>query len=144
MDLKDYDHHSAGGIIYTRGPEGIKFLLIKQVRKGGVIQWTMPKGHLDPGETTEQAALREVWEEVGLVDFESMKLIGDQSYQFTADGVEYHKIVTWYLMEASHEEVQLEYAEGFVEAKWLPYQQARELCTHDSFRPWIDTAFKMI
>ncbi len=52
---------SAGGIVIKRS-NGTKVLLIKD-RFG---KWTWPKGHIEKGETSEDAALREITEETGL------------------------------------------------------------------------------
>ncbi|MBT9253898.1 MAG: NUDIX domain-containing protein, partial [Brockia lithotrophica] len=53
---------SAGGIVYRRGARGPEILVIED--RFGRIAY--PKGHLEAGETPEQAALREVEEETGI------------------------------------------------------------------------------
>src|SRR5262249_35145752 len=54
---------SAGGIVFSR--KGHIALVKQRARRGG-LRWTFPKGRVDPGETREQAAVREVREESGL------------------------------------------------------------------------------
>ena len=54
---------AAGGIVLRRGPAGIELLLIHRPE---YEDWSFPKGKLDPGESWEAAALREVEEETGL------------------------------------------------------------------------------
>src|SRR3954453_21768336 len=53
----------AAGIVYRDGPEGTEVLLVHRPK---YEDWTLPKGKLDPGETFEEAALREVEEETGM------------------------------------------------------------------------------
>lgn len=56
---------AAGGVPWRRSDDGaVEVLVIHRERYG---DWTLPKGKLDPGETWEQAAVREVWEETGIV-----------------------------------------------------------------------------
>jgi 8-oxo-dGTP diphosphatase len=55
---------AAGGVVSRRGPDGALELLL--VHRPHYDDWTLPKGKLEPGETHEQAAVREVQEETGL------------------------------------------------------------------------------
>ncbi|MGI9023859.1 MAG: NUDIX hydrolase [Acidimicrobiales bacterium] len=55
--------HAAGGVVWRRGPSGVEIL---RVHRPKYDDWSLPKGKLDPGETSEAAALREVEEETGL------------------------------------------------------------------------------
>lgn len=54
---------SCGAIVYRRGAEGIEYLCLLQHASWG---YSAPKGHMEPGETEEQTACREVQEEAGL------------------------------------------------------------------------------
>ncbi len=86
---------SAGGVVIRTFQERLQVLLIKD-RFGF---YALPKGHIDPGETSEEAALREVREETGL----SCKIVSSgisHRYRFFSDdGKPLEKIVTYYLME---------------------------------------------
>ncbi len=53
---------SCGAVVFTRENGEIRYVLVQQ-RSG---QYSFPKGHIEPGETEEQTALREIWEETGL------------------------------------------------------------------------------
>ena len=54
----------AGGVVVRRDAAEPRFLLVTARRQGGL--WVFPKGHIEPGETPEQAATREVLEEAGV------------------------------------------------------------------------------
>ena len=54
---------AAGGVIWRRGERGLEVVVVHRSRYD---DWSLPKGKLDPGEGWEEAALREVGEEVGL------------------------------------------------------------------------------
>lgn len=62
----------AGAVVWRQGPKGPLFLLV--TARGRDDEWVLPKGHIDAGETAEQAARREVREETGL-DIELIGLI---------------------------------------------------------------------
>lgn len=53
---------SCGAVIFTREGGGLRYVLVQQ-HSG---QFSFPKGHVEAGETEEQTALREIWEETGL------------------------------------------------------------------------------
>ncbi|TAK36813.1 MAG: NUDIX hydrolase [Chloroflexota bacterium] len=84
---------SAGGVVFKEG----QVVLLR--RHSG--EWVMPKGHVEPGETPEEAALREVEEETGL-RARILARVGETSYAFTLplQPVLRYKTVHWFLMEA--------------------------------------------
>ena len=137
-------HHSAGGILIRRG-KALEFLVVKHVRYTGEIQWVSPKGHLEPGETAELAARREVAEEVGYKQVNNIQYMGDQVFSYFESGEAQEKTISWFLMEiAAGEGPVLNKAEGFIEAKWLPYEEAILLFTHAEFRQWVVAANQML
>jgi 8-oxo-dGTP diphosphatase len=64
MDPEAAEVKASGGVVWRRGAGGAIELVV--VHRPRYDDWSLPKGKLDPGETWEQAALREVEEEVGL------------------------------------------------------------------------------
>src|SRR3954447_21355206 len=64
--LRRVDETSAGGLVLDRrGPEASGALIGRLDRRGRLL-WSLPKGHVEAGETEEQAALREVGQETGI------------------------------------------------------------------------------
>jgi 8-oxo-dGTP pyrophosphatase MutT (NUDIX family) len=64
MDPDSAEVKASGGVVWRRGPGGELELVV--VHRPRYDDWSLPKGKLDPGERWEDAALREVFEEVGL------------------------------------------------------------------------------
>ncbi len=64
---------AAGGVVWRAGDDGDEVLLVHRARYD---DWSLPKGKLDPGETWEQAAIREVFEETGVVAVLGPELAG--------------------------------------------------------------------
>jgi 8-oxo-dGTP diphosphatase len=64
MDPETAEVKASGGVVWRRAPGGDLELVV--VHRPRYDDWSLPKGKLDPGERWEDAALREVFEEVGL------------------------------------------------------------------------------
>src|SRR5438067_1091345 len=87
------EHSSGGAVIDLR--DGVPYVAIIATR--GRTRWGLPKGAVSAGETSEQAALREVKEETGL-DAEVIALIETIEYFFRAGDTLIRKSVDFYLM----------------------------------------------
>ena len=85
---------SAGGLVVDLSGE--RGLLIGRHDKRGRTLWSLPKGHIDTGETPEAAALREVEEETGIVS-KITRSLGVIDFWFMADGKRIHKTVHHFL-----------------------------------------------
>ena len=85
---------SAGGVVVDdRG----QFLLIRARDLRNRPVWTLPKGTLAAGETSEQAALREVREETGY-QCQVVRELEAVTYWFQRGGRQIKKTVRWFLM----------------------------------------------
>jgi 8-oxo-dGTP pyrophosphatase MutT (NUDIX family) len=84
----------------------------------------LPKGHLDPGESAEQAARREVAEETG-VQAELLEELGDVSYQYERHGRSVAKVVRFYLFRYLSGDV-ADHDHEIEEARWVPLRSAAE------------------
>jgi 8-oxo-dGTP pyrophosphatase MutT (NUDIX family) len=85
---------SAGGLVLRRNGSALEALLIG---RGVPRVWSLPKGHVEPRETHEQAALREVREETGCWA-EILSTLSDISYWFYLNRTKHKKSVHFYLM----------------------------------------------
>ena len=92
------DEVSAGGLVIDHS--GTQGLLIGRIdhkdATGTRILWSLPKGHIEEGETPEQAAIREVAEETGITSAIS-KSLGVIDFWFMAGGKRIHKTVHHFL-----------------------------------------------
>jgi len=99
---KRVDEVSAGGLVIdSTGKLGL--LIGRRDLKdatGKRILWSLPKGHIEEGETPEEAALREVQEETGIVSVIE-KSLGVIDFWFMAGGKRIHKTVHHYLFRES-------------------------------------------
>ena len=88
---------SAGGIVVDVR-DGIPYAaLIARRNRTGRMEWCLPKGHLEVGETAEAAALREVREETG-IQGRIIRHLASIDYWFSSPDRRVHKVVHHYLM----------------------------------------------
>ncbi len=120
--LRRVDETSAGGLVLDRlGPDAAGALIGRLDRRGRLL-WSLPKGHLEAGETEEQTAVREVAEETGIRGSTVGKL-GTIDFWFVADGRRIHKTVHHYLLLADDPVHGLELSDEDVEVSevaWVP------------------------
>jgi 8-oxo-dGTP pyrophosphatase MutT (NUDIX family) len=93
------DETSAGGLVVRTLDGASSGALIGRLDRRGRLRWSLPKGHVERGETHEQAAVREVAEETGISGRITARL-GSVDYTFVAQGRRIHKRVHHYLMIA--------------------------------------------
>jgi ADP-ribose pyrophosphatase YjhB (NUDIX family) len=118
--------HSAGGLVVRAG----KVLLVQVENLKGEIVWCLPKGHLEEGETAEQAALREVEEETGW-RCRVVEKLERVHYFFKRQGKLVSKDVDWFVMAAG-KKVGTPDAVEVRAVKWAPLEKARELLKYPS------------
>ena len=127
---------SAGGLILDRTSSELRAALIARHHRRGRLVWSLPKGHLEEGETPEDAALREVEEETGIKG-RVLAPLGVIDFWFIADNRRIHKTVHHYLMEASGGELSDEDAE-VVEVAWFPLTAVRNRLAYADERKLLD------
>ena len=118
---------AAGGVVLHEG----RVLLVHRPRYD---DWTLPKGKLDRGESFEDAALREVWEETGLRCTLGRELPGTE-YR---DRKDRPKVVRYWLMELAGEPGSFGPNEEVDEVRWLAVEEAAAELTYDRDREVLD------
>jgi 8-oxo-dGTP pyrophosphatase MutT (NUDIX family) len=121
---------SAGGVVVREG----KVLVIVPTRRGAQGQRVLglPKGHVDPGETADQAAAREVREEGG-VEAELVGDLGDIRYVYTRGGVRVFKRVRFFLF-AYRSGDPADHDDEVEEARWMDLAEAARAVTYEGER----------
>jgi 8-oxo-dGTP diphosphatase len=116
---------AAGGVVYRVRNNGATEVLL--IHRPKYDDWTLPKGKLDPGETVEAAAIREVREETGYTT-EIERRIGETAYR---DRNGRPKRVTYFAMRPVSGE--FEPNNEVDEVRWVTLDEAKELLsyTHD-------------
>ena len=111
---------SAGGLVVRR-MQGRPYIAAVRVKQGTVL--ALPKGHIEPGESGAETALREVREETGL-DSRLIEKLDDIRYWYTRDGARVLKVVSFFLLayrSGSVRDYQREEVDG---AEWIPLEDA--------------------
>ena len=109
---------SAGGLVLDRSSTPWKAALIARIDRRGRLIWSLPKGHVEAGETNEQAAIREVEEETG-IQSSVLMLLGTIDFWFMAEEKRIHKTVHHFILDAQGGELSDEDRE-VDEVAWIP------------------------
>jgi ADP-ribose pyrophosphatase YjhB (NUDIX family) len=140
--LRQVDEYSAGGLVVDLGGEIPRGALIGRTDRQGRLLWSLPKGHIEAGETAEQAAVREVREETGIAG-DIIGELGTIDFWFVAEGRRIHKTVRHYLLrrvagELSDADVEVD------EVAWVPLPDIRSQLAYPDERSLVDTAGRML
>jgi 8-oxo-dGTP pyrophosphatase MutT (NUDIX family) len=111
---------SAGGLVVRR-MRGRPYVAAVRVKAGKVL--ALPKGHIEPGESGAETAVREVREETG-IDSTMVEKLDDIRYWYTRDGARVLKVVSFFLLSyraGSVRDYQREEVDG---AEWVPLEEA--------------------
>jgi 8-oxo-dGTP pyrophosphatase MutT (NUDIX family) len=128
---------SAGGLVVDRrAGHALQAALIGRNDRRGRLVWSLPKGHIEAGETPAEAAVREVEEETG-IHGRLVAPLGTIDFWFVADGRRVHKTVHHYLLEASSGELSDQDIE-VVAVEWVPLGDVAERLAYADERRLVD------
>jgi 8-oxo-dGTP diphosphatase len=132
--------YSAGGVVFRPTESGYEFVAVQRARHG---DWSLPKGHIEAGESKEEAAIREVKEETGI----EARIVGDLQevvyfYRRSKEGLT-RKSVQYYLMEALTDELGGPNWE-VSESRWVDMTKADSLLSYANDKATIGLALKAL
>jgi len=127
---------SAGGLVIDRSGQQTQGALIGRHDRRGRLVWSLPKGHIEPGETLEAAAVREVQEETG-IHGRLLAPLGVIDFWFVAEGRRIHKTVHHYLLEAASGELSDDDPE-VVAVDWVPLPEITDRLAYADERRLVD------
>jgi ADP-ribose pyrophosphatase YjhB (NUDIX family) len=131
---------SAGGIVFRRTAEGVRFLLIRDSYRN----WGFPKGHLEDEELPDAAAVREVEEETGLSGLALRGPVQVIDWHFRFRGSRVHKVCHFYLIEAALGQPRPLRREGITACKWLTLDEASALVSYENARAVLARAAALL
>ncbi|MCV7107767.1 NUDIX hydrolase [Mycolicibacterium chitae] len=143
--LRTVHETSAGGLVIDGidGPRDEQSAaLIGRIDRRGRMLWSLPKGHIEQGETAEQTAIREVAEETG-IQGTVLAALGSIDYWFVTEGRRVHKTVHHYLLrfaggELSDEDVEVS------EVAWVPLSELPARLAYADERRLAEVAGELI
>jgi len=134
---------SAGGVAFRKRKNQIEVALISV---GDNNRWQLPKGIVDKGESTEDAAVREVREEAG-IDTDIVERIDKVEYWYfwneDDQRVRYHKFVYFYLLRYKSGDVR-DHDDEVNEARWVEIDEAITLLAFNSEKKTVEKAKALI
>jgi 8-oxo-dGTP pyrophosphatase MutT (NUDIX family) len=131
---------SAGGIVYRMDEGRPLFLLIRD----SYGNWGFPKGHVEPGERADVAALREVKEETGLRSLRILGSVATIEWFFRFRGALVHKTCEFFLMESGNATTKPQKAEGITDCRWTTADEALALIVYENARGVLRAAVAML
>ncbi|MCF3936827.1 NUDIX hydrolase [Gordonia tangerina] len=133
--LRTVRETSAGGLVISDldlPTEELCAALIGRMDRRGRMMWSLPKGHIETGETAEQTAIREVAEETG-ISGTVVAPLGKIDYWFVSEGRRIHKTVHHYLLRSIGGELSdADYEVS--EVAWVPLEELPRKLTYSDER----------
>jgi 8-oxo-dGTP pyrophosphatase MutT (NUDIX family) len=130
---------SAGGLVLRRNSASYDALLIG---RGSPRVWSLPKGHVEPRETQERAALREVREETGCWG-EILSKLSEISYWFYLNGTKHKKSVHFFLMRYVSGDT-MNHDHEVDEAAWFEVRAAKKALKYVNEKRLIDLGLEYL
>ena len=142
VKLKRVDETSAGGLVVDLDGDVPRGALIGRVDRRGRLLWSLPKGHIEEGETPEDTAVREVAEETGIIG-EVVAPLGIIDFWFIAEGRRVHKTVHHFLLRAVGGELSDADIE-VTEVAWVPLPEITGQLAYPDERGLVDAAGRLL
>lgn len=131
---------TAGGVVFRAAGNSVEVLLIRD-SKG---RWTIPKGHIEEGETPRQAAEREVREETGLAEMEVKDWLGKINFRYRRGDSLVLMTTEIFLIKAKGKTEKLKAEKWMTNLAWLNANEALDKIEYDDIGKLILLGMKKI
>ena len=118
---------TAGGIVFRHGEKGVEILLIQDAKD----RWTIPKGHIEEGETAQETAVREIGEEAGLHDVEPICWLGKIHFRYRRLNTLVLMTTQIYLVRVRTDGNEIQKEEWMNGIKWFDFNEALDLIEYE-------------
>jgi 8-oxo-dGTP diphosphatase len=108
-----------------------RVLMVRRRVKEGELMWQFPAGGIEPGETAEQAAVRETAEETG-VTVEAIKLLGERVHPKTG------RLMSYTACTVIEGEARVADEEELAEIAWVAHAEIPDYVPYGLFEPVQD------
>lgn len=132
---------TAGGVVYRKKKNGdLQILLIQDARD----RWTIPKGHIEEGETAQETAIREIGEEAGLHDLEPICWLGKIHFRYRRVQTLVLMTTQIYLMRVKTSGEEIEKEEWMNGIRWFDFADALDAIEYEDIGKLMLLAKKRI
>lgn len=132
---------TAGGVVYRRNKQDeIEILLIQDAKD----RWTIPKGHIEPGETAPDTAKREIGEEAGLTNVEVLGWLGKIHFRYRRIDKLVLMTTQIYLVKAMGDTNAIKKEEWMNGIKWFSFNDALDAIEYEDIGKLMLLAMKRI
>jgi len=132
---------TAGGIVFRRNAEkGVEILLIQDAKD----RWTIPKGHIEEGETAQQTAKREIGEEAGLKEVDILGWLGKIHFRYRRIDKLVLMTTQIYLVRAKGDTNDIQKEEWMNGIQWFSFHDALDAIEYEDIGKLMLLAMKRI
>lgn len=132
---------TAGGIVFRRNGKGkVEILLIQDSKD----RWTIPKGHIEDGETAQETALREISEEAGLKEMKAICWLGKIHFRYRRVSTLVLMTTQIYLVRALGDTDDIQKEEWMNGIKWFDFHEALDVIEYEDIGKLMLLAMKRI